>query len=91
MTFRSPVTSIVMSVAMLLAASTTSACESGHSVRSVQADGKIVILEDGSVWEIDDADTVDSSLWLPMTEIVACDDKLINTEDDETVGAIRIR
>lgn len=88
---RSPVTSIVVSVAMLLAASTASACESGHWVKSVQADGKIVILEDGSVWEIDDTDTVDTSLWLPTTEIVICDDKLINTDDDETVGATRIR
>jgi len=67
------------------------ACEAGHSVKSVHADGKIVILEDGTVWEIDDVDTVDTALWLPTTEIVVCDDKLINTDDDETVGARRIR
>ena len=67
------------------------ACESGHWVKSVQADGKIVILEDGSVWEIDDADTVDTNLWLAMSEIVVCDDKLINTDDGETVDATRIR
>ena len=67
------------------------ACESGHWVRSVQGDGKIVILEDGSVWEVDDGDTADTATWVPQTEIVVCDDKLINTDDDETVEATRIR
>jgi mRNA degradation ribonuclease J1/J2 len=67
------------------------ACESGHWVKSVQADGKIVILEGGSVWEIDDSDVADTATWVPMSEIVVCDDKLINTDDDETVEATRIR
>lgn len=67
------------------------ACEGGHSVRSVQGDGKIVILEDGSVWEVDDGDTADTATWTSGTEIVVCDDKLINTDDDETVDATKIR
>ena len=66
------------------------ACEAGHSVRSVDGDGKIVILEDGSVWEIDDGDTADTATWTTGTEIVVCDDKLINTDDDETVDATKI-
>jgi hypothetical protein len=53
-------------------------------------DGKIVKLEDGSVWQVDDADTVDSVLWLPITDIVACDSQLINTDDNETVSATQI-
>jgi hypothetical protein len=69
----------------------TSDCESGHWIKSVQADGKIVILEDGSVWEVDDVDMVDTALWLATEEIVVCDDKLINTDDDETVDAKRLR
>jgi hypothetical protein len=56
----------------------------------VSDDGEIVKLEDGSVWEVDGADTVDSALWLPTTEIVACDGKLINTDDNEKVSATRI-
>ncbi|CAN1538489.1 hypothetical protein MCEORH2_01706 [Methylophilaceae bacterium] len=66
-------------------------CESGHWVDSVSDDGDIVKLEDGSVWEIAAADTVDSMLWLPTTDIIACDDKLINTEDNETVEAVRLK
>lgn len=66
-------------------------CEDGHWVESVSSDGSIVKLEDGSVWEIDPGDTVDSALWLPVTDIITCDDKLINTDDNESVSARRIR
>lgn len=69
----------------------SSGCESGHWVDSVSNDGQIVKLEDGSIWAVDAIDAIDSSLWLPTTDIVACDDKLINTEDNETVPATRIR
>jgi len=86
-------TQLFIYTALLLSyvASSALACESGHWVKSVQDDGKIVILEDGSVWEIDDGDTADTATWLPQTEIVICDDKLINTDDDETVDAKKIR
>lgn len=69
----------------------SSNCESGHWIQSVSNDGRIVMLEDGSIWEVDVVDAIDSALWLPITEIVACDDKLINTDDNETVSATRIR
>jgi hypothetical protein len=68
-----------------------SGCAGGHWVDSVSSDGAIVKLEDGSVWEVDAADAVDSALWLPTTEIVACDDKLVDTDDSETVSARRLR
>lgn len=58
---------------------------------SVTSDGQIVKLEDGSIWEVDLVDAIDSMLWLPTTDIIACDDKLINTDDNETVSARRIR
>ena len=79
--------------ALVLATSSTPTfadCEDGHWVKSVSSDGEIVVLEDGSVWQVDSADAVDSALWLPTTNIVACDDKLINTDDSETVEAVRI-
>ena len=67
------------------------ACEDGHWVENVTDDGKIVILEDGSVWLIDPVDRVDTALWLPTSDIVACSDKLINTDDGEIAAARRIR
>lgn len=66
-------------------------CESGLSVRSKADDGSIIILDDGSVWQVSGADTVDARLWLPAEEIVACDDKLINTDEKSTVEAQRIK
>ena len=67
------------------------ACEDGHWVDRVSRGGRIVILEDGSVWSIQAGDEILTSLWLPTTEIVACSDKLINTDDDEIAEARRIR
>jgi len=67
-----------------------SSCEDGHWIQEVMGDGSIIKLEDGSLWRVDDVDTVDSALWLPTTDIVVCDGKLINTEDNESVEAQRI-
>ena len=66
-------------------------CEAGHWIESVAAEGRIIKLEDGSIWEVDAVDVVYSMIWLPITDIVICGDKLINTDDDETVSAQRIR
>ncbi len=41
--------------------------------------------------EVEAGDEVDSALWLPITEITACDSKLINTDDNESVAAHKIR
>lgn len=69
----------------------SSGCDDGHWVDSVSDNGSILILEDGSVWEVDSVDAIDSSLWLPTTDIIACDDKLINIDENETVSARRLR
>jgi hypothetical protein len=69
----------------------SSGCDDGHWVDSVSSDGTIVKLEDGSIWEVDLIDAIDSALWLPTTDIIACDDKLINTDENEKVSARRIR
>jgi hypothetical protein len=69
----------------------SSGCEPGHWIESVAADGQIIKLEDGSIWEVDTVDVIDSALWLPISDIVVCDDKLVNTDDNETVSARRIR
>lgn len=80
-------------VALVLAAFAAPAladCEDGHWTKSVSSDGEIVVLENGSVWQVCSSDAIDSALWLPTTNIVACNDKLINTDDGETVEAVRI-
>lgn len=68
-----------------------SGCEDGHWIDSVSDDGTIVKLEDGSVWMVDSVDAIDSAMWLPTTDIISCGDRLINTDDNETVSARRLR
>lgn len=34
------------------------------------ADGKVLFLSDGSMWEVIDIDKIDSSLWLPVDDVV---------------------
>jgi len=65
----------------------TSGCAGGHWISSVMADGKLIKLEDGSVWEVDSVDTVDSMLWLPTENILVCNGRLVNTDNGEKVGA----
>ena len=68
-----------------------SPCESGHWIEEVSSDGKLVKLEDGSLWEVDDVDTVTTSIWLPVSEVVVCGTTMINTDDDESVSVSPLR
>jgi hypothetical protein len=66
-------------------------CESGHWIQSVSDDGEIVSLEDGSVWQVNEIDAIDSMLWLPTEDVVACSDHLIDTDNGEKVSARRLK
>lgn len=59
-------------------------CESGHWIDAVEGDGRIIRLEDGSLWQVSDVDTVTTSIWLPVSEIVVCNGKMINVDDNES-------
>jgi hypothetical protein len=41
----------------------------GHWIRSNANNGAMITLEDGSIWEINSIDRIDTSLWLPITDI----------------------
>lgn len=71
--------------------SSTSDCENGHWISSVSSGGEIIILEDGSVWEVVSIDTIYTSLWLPTEDIIICNDTMINTNNGEKVGVTRLR
>jgi len=62
-------------------------------LKSKSDDGSVLILGDGSVWEVSSIDTIDSALWLPGDRIVIPDseDCLINADDGEKVDACRVR
>ena len=67
------------------------ACEDGHWITEVLADGQILKLEDDSLWKVEPVDAVTSSLWLPVSDVIVCDDKIVNVDDGETVHAQRLR
>ncbi len=56
-------------------------------------DGDVIKLEDGSLWQVEDGDTVTSALWLAMTDVVLCEmkGKLINTDDNESIAVTRLK
>lgn len=63
-----------------------------HWIQSTSSGGAMITLEDGSIWEINPVDRVDTMLWLPITDITVLratspvgDYKylLVNTEDGE--------
>lgn len=66
-------------------------CERGHWVQSTADNGGVVVLEDGSVWVIALIDKIMTMLWLPTDTVLACPDRLIKTDNGETVGARRVR
>jgi hypothetical protein len=65
-------------------------CESGHWIDSVAGNGSIIKLENGSLWKVDDVDTITSTLWLPISQITVCGTKMINVDDSESVGVTRL-
>jgi hypothetical protein len=63
----------------------------GHWIKSKNDDGDIITLEDGSIWQVDPMDRVDTAVWLPITNITVLESEdgylLINTDDDEKANA----
>jgi hypothetical protein len=74
-------------------AAPSTGCESDHWIESVSDDGEIIKLEDGSIWEVVAGDSVTSSLWLPVTDVLVCEGKgkMINTDDNESVAVRRLK
>lgn len=65
-------------------------CKSGHWIEAVEGDGKIIKLEDGSLWEVNDIDAVTTSIWLPISDVVVCNGKMINADDGESAEVTRL-
>ncbi|MBX5496674.1 MAG: hypothetical protein IRZ15_15170 [Bryobacteraceae bacterium] len=69
----------------------TKGCTDGHWIDSVTGSGKLVKLEDGSIWEVDGVDSINSMLWLPTEEILICGQTLINVDNGEKVRATKLK
>lgn len=68
----------------------------GHWIKKNVGSGTYIILEDGSLWQIDPLDKIDAMLWLPISNITVVESSsgssgydylLINTDDGEKAHA----
>jgi len=66
-------------------------CTEKHWIQSKSDEGSIIILENGSVWEVDAVDRVNSMLWLSTEDVIICNGKMINLSNGEKVDVIRLR
>jgi hypothetical protein len=63
-----------------------------ESIRNKSDDGGVLILTDGTVWEVDAVDRVDSALWMTGDDVLVCDDYIINTDENgEKVDVRRLK
>jgi hypothetical protein len=67
----------------------------GHWIREKSDNGGFITLEDGSFWEINSIDRIDTGLWLPVTNITVIQShnpvgdfkyELINTDDEKALA-----
>jgi hypothetical protein len=63
-----------------------------HALRDKSDDGSILLLDDGSVWVVAQADRVNTGLWLAPSSITVNEGsgapyELVNTDDQETAEA----
>ena len=68
----------------------------GHWVKENVGNGTYMILEDGSLWQIDPFDKIDAMLWLPISDVTVLESSsgspgydylLVNTDDGEQAHA----
>lgn len=55
-------------------------------VDEVKYDGRLIILEDGTRWEVDSVDASTCEFWEPFSKVVVIDGQMYNIEDAEKVS-----
>lgn len=55
-------------------------------IEEVKYDGRLVILDDGSRWEVDSFDSSTAEMWGPMERVVVIDDEMYKLDDLEKVS-----
>lgn len=55
------------------------------NIDEIKYDGRVVILDDGTRWEVDAVDTVTADMWMPGDRVVVIDDEMYKLDDSERV------
>jgi hypothetical protein len=58
-------------------------------IEKIKYDGRLVILEDGSRWEVDDMDTSTVSMWDAGDKVVVVDGKMYKLDDLEAAEVVQ--
>jgi hypothetical protein len=64
-----------------------------ETIQSVTEGGEVIILQDGSAWQVDASDRIDTALWQTGDDVVVVnDDAMINVDENgERAEVTRIR
>ena len=55
-------------------------------IETIKYDGRLIILDDGSRWEVDSLDADTASYWSELDKVVVIDDVMYRIEDSEQVS-----
>jgi hypothetical protein len=55
-------------------------------ISEIKYDGRLIILDDGTRWEVDSIDASTSELWSGFSKVVVIDGEMYNIEDAEKVS-----
>jgi hypothetical protein len=55
-------------------------------IDSIKYDGKLILLDDGSRWEVDSLDADTANFWSELDKVVVIDDVMYCIEDSEQVS-----
>jgi len=65
--------------------------QDSHWISSISDDGRVIILEDGSIWEVASIDRIYTRLWLRFENVIIYGNIMINVDNGEKVSVTRIR
>lgn len=61
------------------------------SLNKVRGQGSILVMDDGSIWEVDSFDTIETGIWLGISDgLLLGGSRYVNFDADELVGVVRI-
>ena len=55
-------------------------------IEDIKYDGRLIILDDGTRWEVDAIDSTTAELWSPFEKVVVIDDEMYKLDDMEKVS-----
>ena len=81
---------LLICLTLITTITSAQACET-NTIEEVLGDGSIIKLQDGTIYQVNTSDESTASTWTSLTEVVVCDDKIINTEDNESVEVTQLK